>query len=112
MSLVQQPRWLWRALLAPTAFWPLPRPRPRPLGFPANPDALHGFVRLPPDLKAQNVLLKSQPGSGRLAAKVADFGLSFRMDDAEQTHATKGQLVSATPIAPCTAQAVMQYHAS
>ncbi|GFR45490.1 hypothetical protein Agub_g6834, partial [Astrephomene gubernaculifera] len=61
---------------------------------------LHSANIIHADLKAANVLLKRQPGSGRLQAKVADFGLSFRLEDPEATHATKGQLGSITHMAP------------
>eukprot|EP00198_Chlamydomonas_reinhardtii_P011336 XP_001700673.1 predicted protein [Chlamydomonas reinhardtii] len=61
---------------------------------------LHSANIIHADLKAANVLLKQQPGSGRLQAKVADFGLSFRMEEPEATHVTKGQLGSITHMAP------------
>ncbi|KAG2490397.1 hypothetical protein HYH03_011197 [Edaphochlamys debaryana] len=61
---------------------------------------LHSANIIHADLKAANVLLKQQPGSGKLQAKVSDFGLSFRLEDPEATHATKGQLGSITHMAP------------
>ncbi|GIL45404.1 hypothetical protein Vafri_2654 [Volvox africanus] len=61
---------------------------------------LHSANIIHADLKAANVLLKQQPGSGRLQAKVGDFGLSFRLEEPEATHVTKGQLGSITHMAP------------
>ncbi|EFJ51656.1 hypothetical protein VOLCADRAFT_116305 [Volvox carteri f. nagariensis] len=61
---------------------------------------LHSANIVHADLKAANVLLKQQPGSGRLQAKVGDFGLSFRLEEPEATHVTKGQLGSITHMAP------------
>ncbi|GLC44203.1 hypothetical protein PLESTB_000752900 [Pleodorina starrii] len=61
---------------------------------------LHSANIIHADLKAANVLLKQQPGSGKLQAKVADFGLSFRLEEPEATHMTKGQLGSITHMAP------------
>lgn len=47
---------------------------------------LHGHMVLHSDLKARNIMLKGSGADGRgVVAKVADFGLSVRMDHME-TH--------------------------
>jgi serine/threonine protein kinase len=65
----------------------LPLLRPQPTKPPPLP---HQVIHA--DLKARNVLLKSDGSQGRgLVAKVADFGLSVRMDQ-QATHVSEFQV--------------------